>query len=487
MEIFRDAACFAQQMKMPESYRGLSQTVLLAVLTALSLSPRNLAGAQPGSLDASFDPGNGVDQSVFALAIQSDGKLVIGGDFTLVNKLSRNGIARLNSDGLVDEGFDPGLGADDLVSAVAMQSNKVIIVGFFTAVDGMPRGSIARLNSNGSLDAGFDPGAGADGPILALAVQSDGKVLVGGLFTTIDGVPRGNIARLNSDGSLDSGFDPGTGVTGESFSTVNALALQSDGKVIIGGTFTNVNGVLRSHVARLHANGNLDVAFSPAIGVVGGGLLAGINALGIQSDGGIVLGGDFTSVGGMARTNLARLNSNGNVDASFNPGTGANSAVSSLAVQSNDKIVVGGFFTRVNGAVRNYIARLNSGGSLDSGFSTGLGASDAVYVTALQADGKVLIGGAFTTFNGTSRRGIARLEGDTVVQGPQLRNPRCQGSTFSVSVATLAGKSYVLEFKDAVTGASWGELPPINGDGTEKILTDTSAIGPHRFYRVRED
>jgi hypothetical protein len=160
-------------MKMPESFRCFVQTVL-ALLTAVCLSPRNSAGAQAGSLDASFNPGAGVDQSVFSMAIQGDGNIVIGGDFTLVNQLSRNRIARLGSDGQVDSGFDPGLGADDLVSAVAIQGNKVIIAGLFTAVDGMPRGSIARLNSNGSLDTSFDPGIGADGPVLALAVQSAG-------------------------------------------------------------------------------------------------------------------------------------------------------------------------------------------------------------------------------------------------------------------------------------------------------------------------
>ena len=474
-------------MKMPESYRRFSQTVLLAVISAVSVSPRIAAGAQPGSLDTSFNPGAGVDQSVFSMAVQGDGKIVIGGDFTLVNQLSRNRIARLGSDGLVDPGFDPGLGADDLVSAVAIQSNKVIIAGFFTTVDGTARGSIARLNSNGSLDTGFDPGVGADGPVLALAVQSDGKILLGGLFTTIDGVPRGNIARLNGDGSVDSSFDPGTGATGESFSTVNALALQSDGKVILGGTFTNVNGVSRSHVARLHANGNVDAAFNPAVGVAGGGLLAGINTLRIQSDGKIVLGGDFTSVSGMARTNLARLNSNGSLDANFNPGTGADSAVSSLAVQGNGKILISGFFTHVDGTPRNYVARLNSGGSLDTGFDPGLGASDAAYVTALQADGKVLIGGAFTTFDGTPRRGIARLEGDVVSPGPQLRNPRRQGNMFSVTVATMTGKNYVLEFKDALGGSAWTALPPVPGDGTDKTLSDPSAASPNRFYRVRVD
>jgi len=474
-------------MKMPESFRRFNQAVLLGVLSAVSLSPRISAGAQPGSLDTSLNPGVGIDQSVFSMAVQGDGKILIGGDFVLVNQVPRNGIARLNSDGLVDPGFDPGLGADDLVSAVAIQSNKVIIAGYFTTVNGMARGSIARLNSNGSLDSGFDPGTGADGPVLALAVQSDGKVLLGGQFTTFNSVPRGNVARLNSDGSVDSSFDPGAGVAGESFSTVNALALQSDGKVILGGTFTNVSGVSRSHVARLHANGSLDAAFNPAVGVTGAGLLAGINALGIQSDGNIVLGGDFTSVGGMARTNLARLNTNGSVDLNFNPGTGADSAVSSLAVQSNGKIVISGFFTHVNGTVRNYVARLNSGGTLDTGFDPGLGANDAAYVTSLQADGKVLIGGAFTSFNGTPRDGIARLEGDLVVPRPRLMDPFRTGSTFRVSVATVPGRSYALEFKNALTDAAWTALAPVPGDGTIKILQDTGATGPQRLYRVQTD
>lgn len=475
-------------MKMPDSFCRFNQGVLRAgLLAVVALSLGLSARAQPGSLDPGFNPANGVDQSVFAIAIQGDGKIVIGGDFSLVNEVSRNGIARLNSDGLPDEGFNPGMGADDLVSAVAMQGNKVIIAGFFTTVDGVARGSIARLNSNGSLDMSFDPGTGADGPILALAVQSDGKVLVGGLFMTIDGMSRGNIARLNSDGSVDSSFDPGTGITGESFSVVNALALQTDGKVVIGGTFTNVNGVTRSHMARLDANGYLDAGFNPSVGVTGAGVLAGVNALRIQSDGKVVLGGEFTSVGGMARTNIGRLNSNGTADMSFVPGGGTDATVSSLAVQSNGKIVISGFFTKVNGTARNYIARLNTGGTLDTDFNPGSGANDAAYATALQADGKVLLGGAFTSFNGTPRRGMARLEGDTVLPAPQLRNPRRQGTTFSVTVATLAGKSYTLEFKNVLNASTWTALPPVTGNGSDQPLSDPAATVPNRFYRVRVD
>src|SRR5262249_28076216 len=161
----------------PDSIRCFGQTIFVVLTAACVLAP-NSASAQPGSLDLSFHPGAGGDQSVYSMLVQGDGKIVIGGDFTTVDNLPRKGNARLGSDGQVDSGFNPGTGADDLVSAMAMQGNKIIIAGYFTSVDDVPRGSIARLNSDGSLDETFDPGDGADGPILALAVQSDGKILV---------------------------------------------------------------------------------------------------------------------------------------------------------------------------------------------------------------------------------------------------------------------------------------------------------------------
>src|SRR5262249_23466925 len=147
---YRDMLLVSPEMKALHSLRCLNRIHSLAALAAILLLLDNTLGAQPGSLDSSFNPGTGVDQSVFAVAIQTDGKLVIGGDFTLANGVSRAGVARLNTDGSVDAGFDPGSGADDLVSAVALQGSKVIIAGYFTTVDGAARGSIARLNGDGS-------------------------------------------------------------------------------------------------------------------------------------------------------------------------------------------------------------------------------------------------------------------------------------------------------------------------------------------------
>jgi len=455
------------------------------VILLLAGSRAAFGAAPPGSLCGSFDPGTGVDQSVFAAVVQPDGSIVIGGDFTMVRGTPRKGIARLNSDGSLDSGFDPGSGPNDLVSAVAVQGDKIIIAGYFTAVSGTNQGYLARLNSNGSLDTNFNAGAGADGPVVALAVQPDGRILLGGAFATVNFVSRTNIARLNSNGSLDMDFDPGTGVSSEAVSTVNSIALQGDGKVVIGGVFSKVDDLPRNNIARLNANGSLDTGFVPNVGVAGAGLLAGVNALALQSDDKILIGGDFTSVAGSPRTNIARLSAAGSVDMIFNPAAVADSAVSTVAVDNNGKILIGGFFSHVNGTARNYVARLDNAGGLDAGFDPGLGADDAVYVTALQADGKVRSGGSFTRFAGLPRSGIARLEGDAVLSTPQLVNPVRSNGVFSVSLATVNGENYFLEFKNSLTEGSWTALPAVAGDGTVKTLVDSSASGPRGFYRVR--
>jgi Domain of unknown function (DUF5122) beta-propeller len=142
-------------------------------------------------------------------------------------------------------------------------------------------------------------------------------------------------------------------------------------------------------------------------------------------------------------------------------------------------------FSHVNGTARNYVACLDNAGGLDTGFDPGLGADDAVYVTALQADGKVLIGGSFTRFAGMPRPGIARLEGDAVLTTPQLVNPVHSNGVFRVSLATVNGENYFLEFKNSLTEGTWTALPAVPGNGTLMTLMDPSATGPRGFYRLR--
>lgn len=243
---------------------------------------------------------------------------------------------------------------------------------------------------------------GANNITYSAAVQSDGKVVVGGRFTTMNATNRNRIARLNSDGSLDNLFLPGIGPDGD----VLAIAVQTDGKLLIGGSFRTINGINRDGIARLNGDGNLDSTFDP-----GTNRNPAAVAIAIQSDGKIVVGGVQTIVNGTNLNNILRRNTNGSMDVQFSPSK-ANGSVYSVVVRPDGKIYVGGFFTSINGASRNRIARLDADGSLDSSFDPGDGANDSVYSIAVQPDGNVLVGGAFTILNGTVAWKIGRLFGD---------------------------------------------------------------------------
>jgi uncharacterized delta-60 repeat protein len=357
-----------------------------------------------GSLDTSFDPGIGANALIYALAVQSDGKIVIGGGFTSYNGTTRNRIARLNADGSLDTGFSPGTAANTSVYTLAIQSDgKILIGGLFTTYGGISRNRIARINTNGTLDTGFTPGTGANDDVNSIAIQSDGKILIGGNFTTYNGSSISRIARLNANGSRDTGFNPGAGVNG----IVNAFVVQADGKILIGGAFTTYNSVTRNRIARLNANGSLDTGFDPA-----GGANSLIRVFAVQSDGKVLIGGNLTTYAGTACSRIVRINTDGSMDAGFSTGAGINGAVTSLDVQADGKIIVGGGFTSYDGIVRNRIARANTDGTADAAFCHEAGANDIIYAIALQSDGKILIGGSFTTYGGTACNYITRLNAD---------------------------------------------------------------------------
>ncbi|MBL9117701.1 MAG: cadherin-like domain-containing protein [Verrucomicrobiaceae bacterium] len=418
-----------------------------------------------GTTDHWFGQGLvGANDTVYAVAVQSDGKVVIGGNFTTVNGTTQNYIARLNSDGTLDTSFGHGLaGVGSTVLAVAVQSDgKVVIGGFFTTVHGTTINRIARLNSNGTLDTDFGNGlAGANSNVNAVAVQSDGRVVIGGLFTSVNGTARGRIARLNSDGTLDTGF--GNGVGGAN-NTVNAVGVQSDGKVVIGGAFNAVNGTTINRIARLNSDGTLDTAFGN--GLAGAG--STVNAVGVQSDGKVVIGGAFTSVHSTARNRIARLNSDGTLDTDFGNGlAGANGQVIAVAVQSDGNVVIGGLFTSVHGTSRGRIARLNSDGTLDTGFGNGpAGADNQVSAVAVQSDGKVVIGGTFTSVHGTTRNRIARLNGDGTLDTSFGNGLVGAGSAVNAVAVQSDGKVVIGGFFTLVNSIARGRIARLNSDGT---------------------
>lgn len=472
-------AGYVMVMKMAFPPIGLIR-LNLCFLALWLLTPDNGLG-QAGSLDPSFDPGAGVDNNgsarVSAISLQSDGKVLIGGDFVIVNRIARPRVARLNANGALDLQFDPGVGPNaQVLSVIAQPNDQALIAGAFTEVAGVARNRIARLDTNGSLDVQFTPNQGANLDVDSMALQSDGKVIIGGSFDQVDGVKRVSIARLKDNGKLDAVFDPGQGAN----SAVLTIAVQSDGKVLIGGSFSQVNGVARPGIARLNSDGSLDSAFTP-----GTGPNDTVNVVMIQPDGKIVIGGAFTSVQGTTRNKVARLTSTGSLDLGFNPGAGANLDVLCLAPQTDGKILVAGNFLQFNGVPCNSVARLNPDGTLDPGFISGLGTDSSVQSMAIQSDGRVLVGGYISSVNGIPRRGIARLLGDAVVvAAPTLTNPMLNGTTFTTSVASVRGKNYVLQYKTSLTDAPWIDLAAVPGNGSRITLTNAPVSSPQTFYRV---
>ncbi|MBP8822447.1 MAG: T9SS type A sorting domain-containing protein [Flavobacteriales bacterium] len=367
-----------------------------------------LAFGQTGTFDASFNTGTGADNGVRTIAVQPDGKAVVGGNFTSFNGAAVNRIVRLNVDGSTDPGFGPGTGANDVITAVAMQADgKVLIAGSFTSYNGTNRRRVARLNADGTLDGTFNPGTGPNQRVDAIVVQPDGKVLIAGTFVSVNGSSRNRVARLNANGTLDGSFNPGTGANGD----VKALALQPDGKVLVGGSFTSYNGTARNRLARVNADGGLDASYGP-----GTGCNAPVWDMVAQPDGRVVIAGEFSAYNGTTRNRIARTNADGSLDVSFFPVSGlfdvAGAVGRRLALHGGGKILVGGSFTLANGVTHNRIARFNTNGSVDSGFNSGGGASGGIWAVATRPNGKILVGGGFTAFASNSVGRVAQLNGD---------------------------------------------------------------------------
>jgi len=271
--------------------------------------------------------------------------------------------------------------------------------GFFTTYSGVSQNYLVKLDSNFSKDTSFDIGTGFNTAARSILIQSDEKIVVGGSFITFTGATQNRLIRLNTDGSKDTSFDIGTGFN----NVVNGIAIQSDGKILVTGNFTTFTGATQNRLIRLNTDGSKDTSFN-----IGTGFGNQATSIAIQSDGKIIVGGGFTSYNGELQNRLVRINSDGSRDTSFNTGTGPGTPiVNVVSVQSDEKILVGGQFTTFNGASQNYFVRLNSDGSKDTSFDIGTGFNGNVSSIVIQSDGKILASGAFTTYQGiTATRSI---------------------------------------------------------------------------------
>jgi uncharacterized delta-60 repeat protein len=302
------------------------------------------------------------------------------------------------------------------INAVAIAADgKYYVGGLFSSIDKLKRASFARFNSDATtVDTTFTlQGTGFNGQVRAIAVQTDGNVqhiLVGGDFTTYNGTPCGRIVRLNTDGTLDTTFNSSTGFNG----IVRSVVIQpTDKRILVGGSFTAYNGTTENYIARLNTDGTLDTTFAPG----GVGFNNIVYSLAVQADGHIVVGGSFTVFNTTTQNYIARLNANGTLDTTFAPGTALNNNVFAVAVQADGNILAGGLFTAYGSTAANYLARLTTAGALDTTFATtiGAGANGPIYSLALQSLQSVqhiLVGGSFSSFNSAACNNIARLNSD---------------------------------------------------------------------------
>ncbi len=453
---------------LPLSYQWRKDGVPQAGATQSSLTLTNIREGDKGSYDAmvtnllgrstrsvpamltvnlaladSFNPGlNSHADYVLSLAIQADGKILVGGRFTSLGGESRANIGRLNADGTLDESFNPG--ADDNVDSLAVQPDGQILVGGrFTMLAGQSRTNIGRLNADGTLDTSFDPEVGETFPLSvdSVVVQTDGKILVGGNFTRLAGQSRTNIGRLNADGSLDTSFN-----SGAEAATVNSLMVQVDGKILVAGNFLTLFGQSPRAVARLYPDGTLDKGFNPRSD-------NSVHSLAVQPDGKILVGGYFTQLDGQTRNYFGRLNADGTLDSSFDPG--ANYCVESIALQADGKILAGGYLTKMGGQICNRIGRLNVNGTLDPSYNPGPNSGfEDVLSLAMQADGKILVGGQFTTLGGQSRANIGRL--NNIGAAPQSLT--FDGLTLTWTRGGTSPEVWRTTFEASRDGASWTDL-----------------------------
>lgn len=404
-------------MSLVSFFRSSAITVL--VLCAL----QNLAQ----TIDPTFIPGN---QAVSQIGVQSTGKIIVVNSFMeSYNGNPAKGIARLNPDGSFDPTFF-STGSGFLNSGFAYDrhllidnSDRIIVVGQFTSVHGVPRTDIVRFNSDGTVD-NFNPRIHVDGPITrALINTSDNKIYISGAFTSYDGVPLSGIARLNPDGSLDTGFNPTTPNYG-------ILAVQNDGKPIaLGGP----GGVV---FTRFNIDGSIDPSFTPAllppfITIFEGGLG---NIAKISPDNKIY----FTwlqSIGeGMYPSRLSRYNADGTEDTGFVPAisTGGFGSIEGISVDDSGKIIVAGMI--ITAGSNNGIFRLNLDGSVDSAFISPLTspyAADAI----LQPDGNLVLAASFP--DGTSLRRLLlpqlSIQSFTPTEGVAGTPVTISGTEFSTS------------------------------------------------------
>lgn len=392
----------------------------IAILALLLSACGGGGNGDDDGIPEKFDSGTGFNFHVEDIAAEqkASGDIYAVGNFTNYRGAQSIRIARIDSNGTLDSAFDTDIGFDEITNSVALAndgSGDILVGGNFTSYRGTIGTYIMRVHADGTVDTGFNTANGFNYDffrlgvlVVAPAVDGSGDIYVGGDFPGFQGASRKNIVRLNANGTLDSGFVVGSGFDSIVYSIVPAD--DGSGDIYVGGAFTSYAGNLRNRIIRLNDDGSVDNGYQ-----VGSGFNNVVHTLALAADGSgdIYAGGSFTLYRGNTRSRIARANSDGSNDAGFSPSPGFGDALVIDIAPARDgsgDIYVGGSFTSYDGNPRNRIARLNADGSIDDGFAVGSGFDAFVKALALATDGSLYAGGNFENYRSAPAVRIIRLD-----------------------------------------------------------------------------
>lgn len=372
-----------------------------------------------GRLDATFQPQPPVSAS--AILVQPDGKTLVGGWFGSYGSSGASGLVRLNLDGSIDQAFSARLGAGFTgnagnVRVLALQPDgRIVVGGDFATVAGQPQPLLARLEASGAPDRSFAPPTQATGRVNALALQPDGRILASATGGFLLRNATQALVRLLPSGQHDASFAPYYSLTPfDERSGAHTIQVQPDGRIILAGQGQSQAAWQAGYrnLFRLLPNGGFDPAWSF---VDYGPSGPGASSLVLLPNGQLVVGGfprRYRSATSTV-TGIAVLDPNGVPAAGFQPRIQAPGAVADVVEQADHRLVLVGNFDEVNGVSASRLARLSATGEVDTAFTARarLGWSEMGQNTRLlvQADGKIIIGGDFATANGQPRPALARL------------------------------------------------------------------------------
>ncbi|HLF32641.1 MAG TPA: T9SS type A sorting domain-containing protein [Cyclobacteriaceae bacterium] len=326
-------------------------------------------------------------------ALQDDGKIIVAGNFAYANGIRKYSVARINNDGTLDEQFDPGTGPNYYISQICIDSeNKIILSGSFTSFNGSPAKNIVRLNQDGSVDNTFDVGLGPNANIYDLDTTFNGKLLVAGNFSQINGINVLYVARLNSNGSVDTTFTNPTGLPGYP----TTMEIKSDGSIYLE--------IYASTVVKLDKDGNIDQSFVFGTHDLHSGQIFSL----LPQEEGVLIGGTFLNFDNSGNGFLVRILNNGNLDTTFNVGDKLNSQVSVIQQLPSGEIIAGGNFTQFDNSPATLIS-LNEDGSLNK--ILGTSSTNVInFVGIYSPQNQLFVGGEFTVYNTLSCSGLIKLE-----------------------------------------------------------------------------